>query len=159
LVASHDLSSGTVLTADDLALVPFALGSVPPGAVAPEVLPLGRMLAAPLGSGEVLTHVRLVGDGLLNGYPGRSITPVRISDPNTLPLLSVGARIDLIGSDPSTGAVRTLASSAEVVAMPVTTTTQPGGGGLLLVAVAPDESARIAAASVSASISWVLTVG
>ena len=156
LVASHDLPSGTVLAADDLRLVPFTLGSVPPGAVAPEVPPIGRVLAGPLGAGEVLTHVRLVGNDLLGGYPGRSITPVHISDPNTLSLLHVGTHVDLVGSDPSTGRTQMLASAAEVVAIPAPTTTTPGAGGLLLVAVAPDDATRIAAASVSAYISWVI---
>jgi len=157
LVAARDLPSGTVLTSDDLTPRPFTLDSVPPGAVAPEVPPLGRLLASPLSAGEVLTHVRLVGDDLLAGYPGRSITPVRVSDPSTLPLLTVGTHIDLVGSDPATGAVRTLASGAEVVAIPSTGGTTPGAGGLLLVAVVPEASVRIAAASATASISWVLT--
>ena len=159
LVATRDLPSGTVLAPGDLTLAPFSLGSVPPGAVSPEVVPIGRVLAGPLGQGEALTHVRLVGDGLLGGYPGRAVTPVRISDAGTLPLLTAGMRIDLLGADPATGLVRTLASGAEVVAVPTVGTASPGSGGLLLVAVAPDEADRIAAASVSAYISWVLAEG
>ena len=156
LVAAHDLPSGTVLAAGDLTLVPFARGSVPPGAVSPEVVPVGRVLAGPLGSGEVLTHVRLVGEELLGGYPGSSITPVHISDASTLALLTVGTRIDLLGSDPGTGSVRTLATAAQIVAIPTVTTSSPGAGGLLLVAVAPESAERIASASVTAYISWVL---
>lgn len=156
LVAAHDLPSGTVLTTDDLTLAPFTRDSVPPGAVSPEVVPVGRVLAGPLGSGEALTHVRLVGEELLGGYPGSSITPVRVSDASTLALLTVGTRIDLLGSDPGTGSVRTLATGAQVVAIPAATTSSPGSGGLLLVAVAPEAADRIASASVTAYISWVL---
>ncbi len=159
LVASRDLPSGTVLGADDLTLAAFAPGSVPPGAVSPDVVPVGRVLAGPLGRAEVLTHARLVGAGLLGGYPGRSVTPVRISDAGTLPLLTAGMRIDLLGADPATGLVGTLASGAEVVAVPEPGAATPGSGGLLLVAVAPDEADRIATASVSAYISWVLAEG
>ncbi len=159
LVASRDLPSGTVLAADDLTLARFSPESVPPGAVSPDVVPIGRVLAGPLGQGEALTHVRLVGDALLDGYPGRAVTPVRVSDAGTLPLLEAGMRIDLLGADPATGLVRTLAIGAQVVAVPTASTATPGSGGLLLVAVAPDEADRIAAATVGGYISWVLAEG
>lgn len=158
LVASRDLPSGTVLTSDDLTLVPFAVGSVPPGAVAPEVPPIGRVLAAPLGAGEPLTHLRLVGDSLLAGYPSLAVTSVRIGDAATLSLLDVGTRIDLVATDPGTGSVTTLARSAQVVAIPDTSAdSTPGSGGLLLVAVSPGDARRVAAATVTGYISWVLS--
>jgi Flp pilus assembly protein CpaB len=159
LVASRDLPSGTVLAEGDLEVAKFALDTVPPGAVAPEVPPIGRVLAAPLGQGEALTHLRLVGDSLLSGYPDLAITPVRVADVETLQLLDIGTRIDLLATDPGTGTVETLASHVQVVAIPHTESlsTAPGSGGLLLVAVSPDAANRIAAATVTAYISWALS--
>src|SRR4051794_30664743 len=61
LVAARDLPSGTLLDDDDLVARTYPAELAPPDASAAAT---GRVLAAPMGRGEVLTDVRVVGPAL-----------------------------------------------------------------------------------------------
>ena len=101
VVAATGLAGGRLLTAADLAVRAAAPDSVPDGAYADLQSLVGRRLAAPLGTGEVVTGRRLVGPTLLADFtgelgPGAVETPVRITDPGPLVLLRPGDRVDVI---------------------------------------------------------------
>ena len=153
LVAAHDLASGTVLGPEDLTEVGFSPESVPDG-LADD--PRGRVLAAPLRSGEVVSDVRLVGAGLADGYPGLTAVPVRLPDAGVVDLLRVGDRVDLIAADPRGDGADPVALDAPVLAIPRAGTDVGATGlaGRLVVVGVPDTSvSRLAAAAVGSFLS------
>ncbi len=155
LVASHDLVGGRVLGADDLVVREYAVGTTPAGTVTDAGSVAGRVLAAPLREGEPLTDVRLVGPGLLDGYPGKVVTPVRVADADAVRLVSVGDLVDLVASDPESGRTGTVAVAAPVVAVPRSRSGSGPleSGALLVVAVSATESIDLARAAASSVIS------
>lgn len=128
LVAAEDLPAGRVLTRDDLLEVPYADGTEPSGAV---VDPVGDTLASPVRRGEPLTDVRLVGPGLLRSGSDEVALPVRIPDAESVGLLEVGDRIDLVVGDPASSepAGATVARGVLVLALPTGGGMSPGGAG------------------------------
>src|SRR5690349_7908335 len=77
LVAARDLPSGTLLADRDLVARDFPAELAPPEATGTAT---GRVLAAPVRRGEVLTDVRLVGPGLAEAVAGETVVPVRLPD-------------------------------------------------------------------------------
>jgi Flp pilus assembly protein CpaB len=158
LAAARDLPAGTVLGPGDLASVPFAAGTSPAGTVPREEL-LGRTLAAPVRRGEPLTDRRVVGPGLLDGYPGLVAAPVPVPDPATAGLLRVGDRVDLLAADPRGGEATVLAEQAPVLALPDAPADQVGAaaGRVVVLAVPPDAAADIVSAGVQRYLGLVLS--
>ena len=154
LVAGKDLAGGRVLSAGDLVVREYAVGTTPAGAVTDAGSVSGRVLAAPLREGEPLTDVRLVGPGLLDGYPGKVVTPVRVADADAVRLVSVGDRVDLVASDPESGTTATVASAAPVVAVPRRRAGSASieSGALVVVAVSATESLDLARAAASSIV-------
>lgn len=153
LVAAHDLASGTVLGPDDLTEVDFAAGSVPDRLA---TQPVGRVLASPLRSGEVVSDVRLVGPALTDGYPGLTAVPVRLPDADVVDLLRVGDRVDLVAADPRGTGADPVALDVPVLAIPRAGTDVGASGlaGRLVVVGVPGGSVpRLAAAAVGSFLS------
>jgi len=159
VVADEDLAGGRRLGPEDLTTVTFRAASLPTGTFGSETAALGRVLAAPLRSGEPLTDVRLVAPGLLDGYPGLVAAPVRIADSGTVGLVRVGDRIDVVAADPERGGAVVVARAARVVAVPRPSRDHDGigSGGLLVVAVTPADALLLAELAVSSVLSVVLT--
>jgi Flp pilus assembly protein CpaB len=158
LTAARDLPAGTVVERSDLTWADYAPGTTPEGAVASVADALGRTTTGPVRLGEPVTDVRLVSGSLLDGYPGRVASPVRIGDAGAVGLLRIGDRVDVIAADPQ-GAreAEVVASAAPVIALPRTGETAPASGGLVVLAVTEDTARALAAAAVSAYLSVVLT--
>jgi Flp pilus assembly protein CpaB len=137
LTAAHDLPAGTTLTAADLRTVDYAAGTAPSGLLTDAA---GRVLAAPLRSGEPVTDVRLVGRDLAAAYPGSVAMPVRLPDPAMARLLRVGDRIDLVAADPRGGPARVTATGLTVVALPAPDDESAASGlpGRLVVLAVPE---------------------
>jgi Flp pilus assembly protein CpaB len=148
VVAAHDLTSGTVLTPDDLVVRRFPVGSAPAGSATDAV---GRTLAAPVRAGEPVTDVRLVGPSVVAGYPGRVALPVRIADGDAVALLRPGDRIGLVAADPRRGTASYVAVDVPVLSVPEPHADDPGSAGLsgrlVVVAALPSEVDQIAAAA------------
>jgi Flp pilus assembly protein CpaB len=140
LRASSDLAAGRVLGDGDLVEVAVSPDDVPDGVVDS---PVGRRLAAPVRRGEVITEVRLVGPGLLRGATDQVALPVRITDGETVALLRVGDRIDLLSGDPASAepAGVTVARGVRVLALPVADGRSPSAaasrGRIVVIAVSP----------------------
>jgi len=157
-VAAHDLDSGTVLTADDVAVARLPAGEVPKGV---EEGAVGRTLAAPMRQGEPVTDVRLVAPALLAGYPGRVAVPVRIADADSVGLLRVGDRVDLVAADPRSRRATYVAVDVPVVSLPEPSDQDAGSAGLtgrlLVVAVLPSDVVDLAAAAATNLVSVVMS--
>lgn len=162
IAAARDLPSGTVLAADDLLRLTLPDSAVPDGAVASSDA-VGRTVAAPVRRGEPLTDARLVGPGLLAGYPGLVAVPVRVPDAGAVALLRVGDRIDLVVADPAGGRSGRVADDVPVVALPAASDSAGAGltagqGGRLVVVAAPEaEAAEIAESAVRGFVSLTLS--
>ena len=158
LVARDDLVSGRPLAAGDLDVREYAEGTEPAGLVTEPADAVGRTLAAPLREGEPLTDVRLVGPGLLDGYPDLVVTPVRVADADAVRLVAVGDRVDLVASDAESGQTQQVATGVPVVAVPRPRAQGVAleSGALLVVAVSRTESLALARAAVSSflSLAW-----
>lgn len=98
VVASADLPAGRRLAAADLQLAHVAADLRPAGVSSQPGELVGRVLAAPVSSGEPVTELRLVapsGGGWV-APPGTAAIPVRFADAEAAALLSPGMRLDLL---------------------------------------------------------------
>ncbi len=153
--AAHDLPSGALLQAGDLTRVDYPPQAVPTGVVSDPRPVLGRPLAAPLSRGEPLTGLRLLGRGLLRGYPGRAAVPLRVTDAATVELLRVGDRVSFVVADPDgRTAPESLVEDVPVVAIPAASRSALATGtpGRLVVVAVPRDRAEEVAARAAASI-------
>ncbi len=160
-VAARDLPSGTRLSVDDLRTVSFRPESVPSG-VTSRVL--GRILAAPVRRGEPVTDVRLVGRSLTAGRPGLVAAPVRLPDSDSVALLSVGDRIDLVSADGQSATARTIAVDVPVLALPgqdVADDSIGGGrasaGRLVVVGISAVDAVAVAQATVGGFVTFTFS--
>lgn len=156
LVAARDLPSGSLLAEDDLVPRDWPADLVPPRAAA---APAGRVLAAPIGRGEVLTDVRLVGPGLALAQSGQTIVPVRLPDAGMATLLRSGDEVDLLATDPGTGEASLVARDVTVLATPTGVPDGPAGGSggaLVVVGASAEEAVTIAGAALTRylTVSW-----
>jgi len=149
-VVSRDLDAGATLQSNDLRTT--VLRAPPDGALPGDHPPTGRVLAAPVRRGEVLTDVRLLGpDGPRPG-PGRAAVPVRPADSATVDLLHAGMRVAVIGVQ-ADGTVRTLTTDAVVLRVPPAATGVGQNGDRLVVLSVPTGVAdAIAATAITGTI-------
>jgi Flp pilus assembly protein CpaB len=143
-VAARDLPSGTVLGPDDLRRAAFRPGTRPDGTVGSATRAVGGTLAAPLARGEPVERRDLVGAHLLEGRPGETAVPVRVTDPDVVALLRVGDRVDLVTADPQGRApARVVARAVTVLALPRGSEREAAAGlpGRLVVVAVPEEEA------------------
>jgi Flp pilus assembly protein CpaB len=157
-VAAHDLDSGTVLTARDVAVARLPVGEVPRGV---EERAVGRTLAAPMRQGEPVTDVRLVAPALLAGYPGRVAVPVRVADADAVSLLRVGDRVDLVAADPRSRRATYVAVDVPVLSLPEPSDQNTGSAGLtgrlVVTALTPADVVGVASAAASDLLSVVIS--
>jgi len=154
LVARRDLPAGARLGADDLTRAAFP-ADVAPADTATDAV--GRVLAAPIGRGEAVTGVRLVGPALAEAQDGQTVLPLRLPDAGMASLLRPGDVVDLYATDPGNGDARLLAVGVIVLATPQDVPDGPAGGAggaLVVVGVSP----AVALALTGASLTQFLTV-
>lgn len=187
LAAARELPGGLPLSESDVRSIAVPPEVVPNGALRPGDDVVGRLLAAPARRGELLTDARLLGPGLLAGYPeGLVAAPVRIADSGAVSLLRAGDRIDVLAADPSPystaadpayaegdgagasggpAAARVVAPAVRVLTVPRAPDGGPLDGGgfvdgaLVVLAVTPAVAAELARAEVSARLSVLLRAG
>ena len=149
-IAAHDLPSGTVLTAADVAVASYPPDAVPAG-VAPGPDPLlGRVLAGGVRVREPITDARLVGPGLTALLPeGHVAAPVRLADLAVAALVRTGDRVDVLATPADAAATEVVAASALVLAA---SGDDDSDAGLLLIAVDEVTAARLAAAATTATL-------
>ncbi len=100
VVASHDLTPGAELTADDIRLETRSAPTVPDGSQSDIGAVVGSTLAGPARRGEVLTDVRLLGRRLAESAagPDARIVPVRPADSALIDLVRPGDVVDVVAA-------------------------------------------------------------
>ncbi len=160
VVAARDLAPGTLLQASEVSLRGVPASVVPDRAATTPAAVLGRTLAAPVRRGEPLTDVRLTGPDLTRTVPAGTDTvsvPLRLADPDIAALLHPGAAVDVVTVGERQDEPIVLARGARVLAVleagPETGTRD---GRLVLVALDPVAATRVAAASLSQTLTVTL---
>lgn len=117
--AAHPMTSGALVATDDLVQRRFSPASVPDDRLTSPAQVVGRVLARPVSRGAVLSAHDVIGDRWLEGRPGTTAVPVRVTDAAVVPLLHVGDRVDLLAADPQgRHPAELLATDATVLAVP-----------------------------------------
>lgn len=156
-VAASDLDGGAKLAADDLATARLPPDALPRGLLDADDA-LGRVLAGPVRAGEPITDRRLLGPAVLDGWGADLVAaPVRLTDPGAAVYLRPGDRINLLAT-PADGAgpATTVAADTPVLAVEASDDESLDGGALLMVAASPEAAAELAAAAVTAHLSFTM---
>lgn len=147
---TRPVTAGAVLTEADVALIRLPEHAVPEGALTDPALAVGQILAAGAAAGEVVTAARLVGPDLLaqlvEGEPdGEPFTmvPLPLAEPDIMPLLHHGARVDIVGEGPTV-----IAAGGKIVTV--------GDQGTVLVLLRETQAAAVAAVSLTDPLTVVL---
>ena len=100
VVAAHDLTPGSALTADDVRIEKRLATNLPDGCQANLGAVVGSTLASPTRRGEVLTDVRLLGSRLAESTagPGARIVPLHLADGALIDLVRVGDVVDVLAA-------------------------------------------------------------
>ena len=156
VVATRDLAPGTVLEATEVTLRELPPQVAPDGAAHTPGAVLGRTLAAPVRRGEALTDVRLAGSELartVSTDPDAVSVPLRLADPDVATLLHPGAVVDVVTVGERQDEPMVLARGARVLAV-LDASTRAGArdGRLVLVALDAAAATRVAAASISQTL-------
>jgi Flp pilus assembly protein CpaB len=156
MVATRDLAPGSVLEATHLTQRELPAQVVPDGAAHTPGAVLGRTLAAPVRRGEPLTDVRLAGPELartVSTDPNAVSVPLRLADPDVATLLHPGVAVDVVTVGERQDEPVVLARRARVLAvLEAGPRTGARDGRLVLVALDPDAATRVAAASISQTL-------
>ncbi|MDQ3764064.1 MAG: SAF domain-containing protein [Actinomycetota bacterium] len=156
VVAARDLTPGTVLEASGITLRGLPAQAIPDGAARTPAAVLGRTLAAPVRRGEPLTDVRLTGPDLARAVstnPDAVSVPLRLADPGVAALLHPGAAVDVVTVGERQDEPVVLARDARVLAvLEAGIRTGAHDGRLVLIALDPVAAARVAAASISQTL-------
>ena len=149
------LKGGARLTTDDLEVVEVVAADAPDGVVADPAELVGRVLAAPVPRGQVLTGLAVVS---ARGSPGRVLAPLRLSDPDTVALLRAGDVVDVLAADAQSEQAFVAGRAVRVVTVPAPPDPESGadpGGALVLVEVDAETARVLARAAVSATLSVI----
>ena len=158
VVATHDLTGGTTVSASDVRVVRLPRAAVPESALATNASVVGRTLAGPVATGEMMSAGRLVGGSLINGFgSGLVAAPVRIADGDAVGLLQVGDRVDVYAADDQGPDAVAVVRAASVVTLPeADTDASRASGALVVLAVSSAEAARLAQQAARAPLSLTL---
>ncbi len=153
LVTATALTSGARVGTDDVEVVAMPDSLAPAGALRTHADTRGRVVAAPVPEGAVLTELSLVGPGLLEGFGrGTALVSLRVADAATVAPVRVGATVGVVGTAPRGAAPpRVLARRARVAALPG----DEGDDRAVLVLAVDSDVARTLS---GAGVAWHLAV-
>ena len=158
VVAARNIPGGTTLGAADLRTVRLPAALVAQGAFTEPGLLIGRRVLIQVPERSVLTPANLLeSDSLVAA--GKVALPVRFADAAALPLLRVGARIDVLGATANGSDYGVVARDVRVVAIPALSDTGVLGGsqpGVVLVEVDTLQATAVAAAASVSAVSFAL---
>lgn len=155
------------MTATDLTATKIPPGMLTAGSMSDTSDAMGKQLAAPLRTGQLVTDSLLLGPGLLTGTPpGSAAVPLRMADPSSIQLVSPGQLVNVVLTG-ANGYDQQSASEVLASSVPVLWTSGQGGksgqwlstgetDGLIVVAAAPEQAARLAGASTQGKLFFVL---
>lgn len=158
VVFARDVHPGDVVEAGDLAVRSLPEEFTPPSAVASVEAAEGQVIASHASSGEVVTSTRLLGPDLVGALVGDdaeayTMVPVKLADPDIIPMLHHGARVSVVTA--GDGTPQTVAESGTVVIAGA-----PGeeDSSSVLLLLRHSDAATVAAASLSSPLAVVLGV-
>jgi Flp pilus assembly protein CpaB len=161
VVAAHDLSPGTALSADDLLLEKRLIPTIPDGAQSEIDTVVGSTLAGPARRGEVLTDVRLLGRRLAESAagPGARIVPVHPVDSALTDLVRPGDVVDVVAASQTSppSAARVIATDAIVVLVSAKQKAQAAANDRVVLVALPAASANaVAGAALGQTVTLTL---
>ncbi len=152
--ASVQLAGGTAIDREDLEVESIVADSAPRGALTDPADLIGRVLAAPVAEGQVLTELALV-TPRTPVASGQVVAPLRLADADLAGLLRPGDLVDVLAADEQAEAASVIASGVRVVTRPPAVDPADGAvtpGALVLVAVDRETAKRLARAAVSTTL-------
>ena len=100
IVASKELTSGTVLNSTDLKVARIPISAIAPNSLKKEEI-IGKMLTANISNGEQLTSSRLISSN--QNDKNQRIVGIRINDSEIASILKPGAIVDVVKLNNSQG--------------------------------------------------------
>lgn len=156
VVFARDVPAGTRLSPEDVTLRRVPEEALPDHALSEEALAHSHILAASAAAGEVVTTTRLVGPDLVSDLVADAPTgepftmvPISLAEPDILPMLHHGARVDIVTEGP-----RTVATGGRIVTV---SDEDSGGKDTVLVLLRQSQAAAVAASSLAEPLAVVLT--
>ncbi|MEJ5997243.1 SAF domain-containing protein [Corynebacterium sp. H130] len=155
VVVKAELSPGTVITSEHIERrsLPVDVGVTAPLADAEAAI--GRVVAAPLKSGDFVQEHHLLGPELGQALGAESLVPVKLSDPAAAELAIPGAVVSVVAARSDTE-TSTIAEGARVV-FATERKTDSTEAGTVLLAMDATSAARVAAASLGMPLTVILT--
>ena len=153
--AAEALPGGTRLAPDHLEVAQVAADDAPEEVVAAPDALVGRILAAPVPRGQVLTERGVVS---ARASPGRVLAPLRLADTEATALLRAGDVVDVLAADPQAEQAFVAGRGVRVVTVPAPIDPAAGAdpaGALVLVEVDPETARVLARAAVSATLTII----
>lgn len=157
VVAAREITGGSTLAAGDLKVLAYPAEAVPEGSFRDPPGLVGGEVVATVPARRPLTRADLL-DAHSLVAAGKVAAPVRFSDADSVTVLRVGSRLDILGQTSADSAVRTVAGNVRVVAMPGDRGGVLGasGGGLVLVEADQSQAAAILTATSVGTLGYVL---
>ena len=152
VTAARTLPGGAVLAAADLGLTELPPDAVPEGSWTDPAEAVGKVLAGPVPTGQVLTRTALL---RYRAAGGRVVAPLRLADARVSALVEAGDAVDVLAADQQTGKSAVVAANVRVVSAVAGEDADPGAGGLVLVEVDSEIANALAAAAATAVLSIV----
>lgn len=152
--AGSQLAGGAVITRGDLDVEPIDADAAPQGALTDPAEVVGRVLAAPVAQGQVLTELALVSPRTPVGS-GQVVAPLRLADADLAALLRPGDLVDVLAVDEQSAEAAVIATGVRVVTRPAVSDPAAGSataGALVLIAVDRETAKRLAQAAVAATL-------
>lgn len=158
VVFVRDVAPGDVVETDDLEVRALPEEFVPSSTVETVDDAAGQIVASHASAGEVVTATRLIGPDLVGALVGDNaskftMVPVKLADPDVIPMLHHGDRVSVVTA--GDGQPRTVADSGIVVT--AGSTEEEDSSGVLLL-LAHDDASEVAAASLTSPLAVVVNV-
>lgn len=165
VTATRDVTSGQIVTNNDLGISEFTADQLPEGTVTDIGDVIGRTVAGPIRRGEIVTDVRTVGPRLAResiGTDDARIVPVRLADAAVSDMLRSGDVVDVLtvgtetvaavgtdtpNSSTSDNIPKVLASGAVVVVVTAKESGRNQQEQVVMLALPTEAATRVAAAS------------
>ncbi|MDY3127427.1 MAG: SAF domain-containing protein [Corynebacterium sp.] len=157
LVFAHDLSPGSEVTEADITIKRLPAAAIPSGNIPhSEVDIVGLVTASHVTAGEIVTMERFIGEELISVLvPEGNLVPLKLAEPAVAALLHHGDTVSVVTATDTASEV--IAAGARVVSINAGTEQRASSTATVLLALAPHEAEAVAAASLSAPLTVVIT--
>ena len=157
-VATHDLTPGVELTAEDVRLASHLKATLPEGAQTELPAVIGAMPAGPVRGGEVLTDVRLLSPRLAAAAagPDARIVPLHLADSALLDMIRPGDVVDVVSAHQDSRPQLIATDAVVVLVSEQAKGIGTGGDRVALVALPARAANDVAAAGLAQAVTVVM---